>query len=60
VKPLDNYEELTLICMDGVKITAWFIKQHAHPSDGRSSSACPTIIFLVRPAALLYAPVLVY
>ena len=56
MKPLDNYEELTLVCMDGVKITAWFIKQHERPSDGRSSSTCPTIIFLVRPLAFWHAP----
>jgi hypothetical protein len=48
VKPLDNYEELTLVAMDGVKITAWFIKQHDRLSDRRTSSSCPTIIFLVR------------
>lgn len=48
VKPLDNYEELTLVGMDGTKITAWLIKQHARGSDARSYTTSPTIIFLVR------------
>ena len=52
MKPLDNYEELTLVTMDGVKISAWFIKQHDRPSDGRMYSNCPTIIFLVRACTL--------
>lgn len=47
-KPLDNYEELTLVTMDGAKITAWFIKQHERHSDGRSAKNCPTVVFLVR------------
>ena len=41
VPPLQNYEELSLICLDGTKITAWFIKQHA-----RRLGSCPTILFL--------------
>ena len=41
VPPLQNYEELSLVCLDGTKITAWFIKQHA-----RRLGSCPTILFL--------------
>ena len=54
VKPLDNYEELTLVGLDGTKITAWFIKQHDRASEkhSRSYRTCPTIIFLVRAAYL--------
>ena len=54
VKPLDNYEEHTLVGLDGTKITAWFIKQHDRASEkhSRSYRTCPTIIFLVRAAYL--------
>ena len=41
VPPLQNYEELSLVCLDGTKIAAWFIKQHA-----RRLGSCPTILFL--------------
>ena len=53
VKPLDNYEELTLVGMDGTKITAWLIKQHARGSDARSYTTSPTIVFLVRDSLSL-------
>ena len=44
MKPLDNYEELTLVTMDGVKISAWFIKQHEiRVRSQRAGSGAPRV-----------------